>query len=149
MRTTWGTVIVGLAVAAAAGVSTTARAQGKISVEQHEGYMKALSTANAALGKKVMSNELAGAAADAQQMATILGDIEKFWAENKKDDAVKWAQEARQTATGLAGALTAGDAAKVGELRKTIGGSCTSCHTAYREGSPKEGGYRLKAGVVQ
>jgi cytochrome c556 len=61
---------------------------------------------------------------------------------------VKFSQQARQTASDLAGALTAGDAAKVKELRTALGGSCTSCHMAYREGSPQTGGYTLKAGVV-
>ena len=149
MRTIWGTALVAFAVAAAAaGTSTTAGAQAKVTVEQHEGYMKAMSQANAALNKKIKSGELTAAAADAQQIATIFGDIEKFWAQYNKTDAVKWAQDGRTNATTLAGALTAGDAAKVPEVQKVMMSSCNSCHMTYREGSPKEGGYRLKAGVA-
>jgi cytochrome c556 len=139
-------------IASATATSTTALAGGqaaaKISVEQHEGYMKALSTANAALGKKVQGDQLADAAKDALTLSTTLGDIEKFWAQNNKADGVKWSQDARKTATDLAGALTAGDAAKVKELRTALGQSCTGCHMAYREGGPQTGGYTIKAGVV-
>jgi hypothetical protein len=120
----------------------------RISVATHEGYMKALSSANAALGGKLKASDLPGAAKDAQQIAATFGDIEKFWAENKKTDAVTWAQQGRQNATDLAAALSAGDATKAEGARKQMMGSCNSCHMAYREGSPQTGGYTIKAGVV-
>jgi hypothetical protein len=151
----WGLGVIAMTAAvAAAATSTTAQGAGaqaaSITVQQHEGYMKAMSTANASLTKKLKSGELASAAGDAQQMATIFGDIERFWAQHKVADAVKWAQEGRQNASVLAGALTANDSAKVPEVQKTMMTSCNSCHMAYREGSPKEdGGYRLKAGVAK
>ena len=148
MRTTWAAAILGIGLMTAAAATTTAQAPAKITVEQHEGYMKSIASTNAALGKKVESKDLAGAAADAKQLATLLGDVEKFWAQYNKADGVKWAQDGRSNATSLAGALSGGDTAKVAELRKAVSGSCGGCHTAYREGNPKEGGYRLKAGVA-
>jgi len=125
-----------------------AQAAAKITVETHEGYMKSLSTANTALGMKIMNNQLAEAAKDAQQAATLFGDIEKFWAQNNKPDGVMWAQQGRQNATDAAGALAAGDAMKATAARKQMAASCTSCHMTYREGTPQTGGYTLKAGVV-
>jgi hypothetical protein len=132
---------------AAQGGTSGAQAAVKISVETHEGYMKNLSSVNAALGMKIMDNQLAEAAKDAQQMATLFGDIEKFWAQNNKPDGVMWAQQGRQNATDTAGALAAGDAMKATAARKQMAASCTSCHMTYREGSPQTGGYTLKAGV--
>jgi hypothetical protein len=132
---------------AAQGGTPGAQAAAKISVETHEGYMKSLSSANAALGMKIMNDQLAEAAKDAQQMATLFGDIEKFWAQNNKPDGVMWAQQGRQNATDVAGALAAGDAMKATAARKQMAASCTSCHMTYREGSPQTGGYTLKAGV--
>ena len=120
----------------------------KISVETHEGYMKTLASVNGTLGKKMMSGDLAGAAKDAQQIAATFADIEKFWTQNNKSDGVKWSQEGRQNATELATALSAGDEPKAQAARKTMSGSCASCHMAYREGGPQTGGYTLKAGVV-
>ena len=151
MRTTWGTavVVMGCAMLCAVASVTPLRAgqAARISVETHEGYMKALSSANAALGKKMMSNDLAGAAKDAQQIAATFADIEKFWAQNNKADGVKWSQEGKQNATDLAAALSAGDDPKAQAARKTMSGSCSSCHMAYREGGPPAG-YTLKAGVA-
>ena len=109
--------------------------------------MKNLSSVNATLGMKIMNDQLAEAAKDAQQMATLFGDIEKFWAQNNKSDGVMWAQQGRQNATEVAGALAAGDAMKATAARKQLAASCTSCHMTYREGSPQTGGYTLKAGV--
>jgi cytochrome c556 len=120
----------------------------KISVETHEGYMKTLTSTNQSLGTKMMSNDLAGGAKDAQQIATIFADIEKFWAQYNKSDAVKWSQEGRQNALEVAAALSAGDATKAQTARKTMSASCGSCHMTYREGGPQSGGYTLKAGVA-
>lgn len=154
MRITSGiTLMAMVGVLAGASQTTTAQAgvqaAARITVEQHEGFMKTISSANAAIGKKMMNNELADAAKDAQQLATTFGEVEKFWSQNKKDDGVMWAQQGRQAATDLAGALAAGDAAKADAARKQMAGSCGACHKTYREGSPQTGGYTIKAGVYQ
>ena len=154
MRKTWGVTFIALAVVVAcASRATTAQTPGgqaaaRVTVEQHEGLMKTISSTNAALGKKIMGNELAEAAKDAQVLATTFGDVEKFWAQNNKADAVTWAQQGKTQAANLAGALAAGDAEKVAAARKEMANSCASCHKTYREGSPQTGGYTLKAGVV-
>jgi cytochrome c556 len=176
MRTSWGLTVIALMFAVVcAGTTTTAQITGqagataragrapqaraaagaaqaaaaeKITVEQHEGYMKTISSTNAAMGKKIMSNELADAAKDAQQIAMVFGDVEKFWTQNNKSDAVMFAQQARMAATDVAGALAAGDTMKAQAARKQMQGSCGGCHMAYREGSPQTGGYTIKAGVV-
>jgi hypothetical protein len=152
-------MIVALAAVVACASSTTtaqtpgatgtagAQAAARITVEQHEGFMKTISSTNAAIGKKIMGNDLAGAASDAQTLATTFGEVERFWTQNNKADAVKWAQDGRQNASALAGALAAGDAEKANAARKQMTGSCTSCHMAYREGSPQTG-YTIKAGIV-
>ena len=104
MRTSWGTAVVmtGCAVLFAAASAAPLRAGGqaaaaKISVETHEGYMKTLSSANAALGMKIMSNDLPGAAKDAQQIAATFADIEKFWSQNNKSDGVMWSSRGGRT----------------------------------------------------
>lgn len=149
MRTNWGVTILALSVAVAVGtVAAGAQSTGKVSIADHEGYMKSLSSTNGALAAKVKSNDMAGAAKDAQQLAAIFGNVERFWSQNSKADGVKWAQQGRQTATELAGALSKGDAEQVTALRKQMSSSCSSCHMTYREGSPQTGGYTIKAGVA-
>ena len=151
MRISWGTAVVALGCAVMWAGATALRADdqaARITVETHEGYMKAMSSANAALGAKLKASDLTGAAKDVQQMAGLFGDIEKFWAENKKTDAVTWAQQGKQNATDMATALTSGDETKATAAQKQMMGSCNSCHMAYREGTPQTGGYTIKAGVV-
>ena len=160
MRITSGAMIVALlGVVACASTTTTAQAPtgtagaggqaaARVTVEQHEGFMKTIASTNAGISKKIKSNELADAANDAQQLATIFGDVERFWTQNNKADAVTWAQQGRQAATEMAGALAAGDAVKASAAQKQMSGSCGSCHKTYREGSPQTGGYTIKAGVA-
>jgi cytochrome c556 len=147
MRTNWGTSILALGAVLTCAAVLAAQAP-RISVEEHEGFMKSISSSNATLGKKVMSNDLAGAVSDAQAIVKLLASVELFWTQNNKADGTMFAMDAQKTATALAGALQAGDATNVAALRKQLGGNCTSCHMAYREGSPQTGGYTLKAGVV-
>jgi hypothetical protein len=93
------------------------------------------------------SGALADAAKNAQQLSTLFGDVERFFAQNKKDDAVKLAQTARTGASDVAGAAGAGDATKAMAAAGTVGTTCTPCHTAYREGDAKTG-YQLRAGTL-
>lgn len=152
MRITWGVTVFALAVVVAgAGIhmeTVQAQAGAAPTVEQFPALMKTISSTQTSLRAKMKENNLADAAKDAQIIATTFGDVEKFFASRSKADGVKWAQEGRTGATAVAGALTAGDAMKAqGEL-KTMAGSCTSCHMAYREGGPQAGGYKFKEGSI-
>jgi hypothetical protein len=142
----------GLAVVATATMSTTTALAGgqagaKVTVEQHETAMKTIATANGVLGKSLAADP-AAAAKEAATIAAAFGEVERFWTQYNKADAVTWSQQAKQAATGLAAAITAKDDAKVQELRKSLTSNCGACHTAYREGGPQTGGYTLKAGIV-
>ena len=160
MRITWGATILALAVVA--GVSRTAttieaappaagagaQAAANVTPEQLEGYMKSISSTQTTLRAKLKENQLADAAKDAQQLATTFGDVEKFFAQRSKTDAVSWAQLGKTGATAVAGALTAGDAAKANTELGNMAASCKQCHAAYREGGPQAGGYTIKAGSI-
>ena len=119
-------------------------AQTTVTVEQHEAAMKQIAQANGALGKAIKSNTLADAATQAETLATQFALVERFWAQHKKDDAVKLAQTARQGATDTAAAAKAGDQMKAQMAAGNIGGTCKQCHGTYREGNPQEG-FRIAA----
>jgi cytochrome c556 len=133
---------VGLAVASAA-----AQAPAPVTIEQHEAAMKQMATANGAMQKAVKSNALADAATQAETVAAQFAIIERFWTQNKKDDAIKLAQTARQGAMDVAAAAKAGDQMKAQMAAGNIGGTCKQCHGTYREGDPQTG-YRVKADAV-
>src|SRR6478609_6501952 len=130
-------------VASGAGPQAAAR----MTPEQLDAAMKTISATNAALGMKLMNNDLPGAAKDAQTLATAFADVERFWAQANKADAVKLAQEARIAASESAAAATAGDATKAAASRSNMTGTCKQCHGVYREGDA-QAGYRIKAGVL-
>ena len=144
MRMTWGVAILALAIAA--GTGQTVMTQGTMTPEQLEASMKGIASAQQALGAKMKGNQLADAAKDAEQLATHFGEVEKFFAQHKKSDAVTWAQQGKTSATALASALAAGDTAKATTERTNMGATCKQCHSAYREGAP--GNYTIKAGAI-
>jgi hypothetical protein len=155
MRITWAATILALAVlAAGAGRSmTTVEAAGQaapaaaaVTVEQFPGLMKTISSGNQAARGKMKANDHAGAATDVLGVATAFGEVEKFFASKNKADAVTWAQAAKTAATAAASALAAGDATKATADLGIMAGTCTQCHTAYREGTP--GSYKFKEGAI-
>ena len=109
--------------------------------------MKNIGTTFPANRMQLMANQLPAASKGAEELAVWFGDVERFWAQNNKPDAVKWAQDARTFATQVADAATAGDAMKATQAANNMQGACKQCHGTYREMDPA-GGFRIKAGVL-
>jgi len=135
----------GAAPAAQGGAG--AQAAARMTPEQLDAAMKTVSSTNGALGMKLMSNDLPGAAKDAQTLASTFADVERFFAQANKQDAVMFAQQARMGASETAAAATAGDAMKAAAARGNMTATCKQCHGVYREGDAQTG-YRIKAGVL-
>ena len=110
--------------------------------------MQKIGAAAAAAQMHLTGKRLPDTAKEAQDVATLFGDVEKFWAQNNRSDAVAWAQQARKAATEFAGAAAAGDAMKSQVAATSMMGNCRMCHDAYREPDGR-GGFRLKAGVIR
>ncbi len=130
------------AAGAAAGASVT--------IAQHEATMKQIAQTNGALQKSIKSNDLPGAADQAQTLAGHFATVEQFWSQRNKPDAVKLAQTGRQGATDAAAAAKAGDQMKAQMAAGNVGGTCTPCHGTYREGDAQTG-FRIaaSAGITQ
>ena len=144
----------GAAAAARAGGAAAApqsgagpQAAARMTPEQLDNAMKTVNATNAALGMKLMSNDLPGAAKDAQTLASTFAEVERFWAQANKADAVKLAEQARMAASESAAAATAGDGMKAAAARSNMTATCKQCHGLYREGDAQTG-YRIKAGVL-
>jgi cytochrome c556 len=133
-----------------AGTANTSGAQAaaRMTEQDYEKLMKQVGPTYQSLRKNLQDNKIADAAKEAQQLAELFGNVEKFWAQNNREDAVKWAAQARTYAAEAAGAATAGDAAKANAAAGNMGGACKSCHGTYRE-SDGAGGYRIKPGVIK
>lgn len=133
----------------ASSTANTAGAQAAalLTPEDLEKRMESIGTTFPAMRMHLMGGTLQDAAKEAQQLATLFGDVERFWAQHKREDAVKWAQSARMFAAEAAGAATANDAMKAMQAANNMQGACKQCHGTYREMDPA-GGFRIKPGVV-
>jgi cytochrome c556 len=154
MRILTGMVVLtlGFSIGGATTSTTSARGggaavQAAMTEADYDGLMKKVGPTNGAMRKKIMGNMLADAAKDAQTLATLFGDVERFWTQQKKTDAMKWAAEARMFATEIAGAAAGGDQMKTQQAADNLLGDCKQCHGMYREGSA-EAGFRIKPGTI-
>ena len=72
----------------------------------------------------------AAAAGDATKLADTFDKVAVFWKARNADDAVKFAETARDAAK----AIAAGSGEKAANLQK-IQSTCGGCHSAHREGT--------------
>jgi hypothetical protein len=79
----------------------------------------------------------------AEELGGVYEEMIGFWRQRAAADAVKISEEGKAAAVILASAAKAGDSAKADEAFKTLGGTCRSCHEAFRE-KTAAGTYRIK-----
>jgi cytochrome c556 len=155
MRILTGVVVLalGFSVGCAGRTSTTAAGgggaatQAKMTEADYDALMKKVGPTNGGMRKAIMSNQLADAGKNAQTLAMLFGDVERFWTQYEVMDAAKIAAEARQNATATAGAAAAGDQMKTQQAADNLLAQCKQCHGMYRAGS-QEAGFMIKPGVL-
>jgi cytochrome c556 len=133
------------AVAATTGESDP---QARMAPQDLEQLMQKIGPTYSSLRKNLQGGDTGAAGKQAQQLAELFGGVEKFWTQHNRPDAVKWAGQARTTASESAGSAVGGDAAKAAAAAENMGAACKQCHGTYRE-SDGQGGYRIKPGVLQ
>jgi cytochrome c556 len=79
----------------------------------------------------------------AERIASNFENMIHFWRQRGIADATEWSMQGKAAALQLAAAAYAGDAEKAAAAQKTLGGTCRTCHTAYREQSA-DGTYRIR-----
>ena len=142
-----GTTTPQASTTANATASASSQTPAQLTPQDLERRMKEIGTSYPALRKHLMGGMTADAAKEAQELATLFGDVERFWAQHKRTDAVKWAQDARTFATEASGAATAGDAMKATQAANNMQAACKQCHGTNREADPA-GGLRIRAGII-
>jgi cytochrome c556 len=151
MRILSGVVVLALglsiAVTSTAAGGGGAAAQGRMTEADYDALMKKVGPTNGAMRKQIMGNMLPDAAKSAQTLATLFGDVERFWTQHKVKDAMMWAGDARKYATETAGAAATGDQMKAQMAADNLLGQCKQCHGTYRMGS-QEAGFSIKPGVL-
>jgi cytochrome c556 len=127
--------------------SASAEAAAQLGPADLEKLMQKIGPTYQSVRKNLQGGSVAEAGKEAQQLGELFGNVEKFWAQHNKEDAVKWAQQARTYASDVAGSAVGGNPAKATAIAENMGGVCKQCHGTYRE-SDGEGGYRIKPGVI-
>jgi hypothetical protein len=127
--------------------STGAQAAAKLTVQEYDAFEKKIGTGFSGLQMQLAARDGQNASKEAAQMAVVFGDVEQFWAQNHKPDAVKWAQQSAMFASQIAGAVTAGDFTKAKQAQANLERTCNQCHGAYRQ-TDAAGGFAVK-GVAQ
>ena len=128
---------------------------GPISEQDYDGIMKKVGTAFAAVSKNLDAGDVDRAVKDAQQLSELFTAAEKFWAQHKRDDAVRFAQAARKQADEVVSGVTAargylksdskvqsGVQIRLSRARGSVSAmktTCQRCHSAYREGDATAG----------
>jgi hypothetical protein len=107
-------------------------AQDAADLPQFQTWMKTAAGANAALRTAVTAKDAAAIKDNSAKMADSFDAMAKYWTKLHKDDAVKFAEDARDASKAVASATS--DADQAAALQK-IAGACRGCHTPYRNGS--------------
>jgi len=128
---------------------TVAVAQQVTTPEALDAAMKKIGAAQGATAKAIKSDAFADARTQVAIVKQALGDVQGFWAANKKDDAVQMAKDAIAKITALEAALSAATPNQEAAFAafKEAGGTCAACHKAYRVQN-EDKTYSLRPGAI-
>jgi len=146
-RTAGGGKVVGPANPEGPANTSGAQAAARLTVQDYDKVEMNVGDGYATLQKQLAGGQVKEASQTAQDLTVSLAESERFWAQNKKADALKWVQDARALALQVVAATTAGDGAKANQAAANMQGACKQCHATYREADPA-GGYRVKPAAV-
>lgn len=139
-----------VAVLLVAGFGSLLFAQQKVTTpEELDKTMKKVQPAMQAAQKALKSESYADARAQLAIVKQAMEDSHEFWVIHKKDDAIKTNEEtvAKLDAVDKLLSATPVDTAGVQAALKEMGGSCNTCHKAYRV-RDAENNYILKPGSI-
>ena len=128
----------GLAVVLGAGAVVTAQSK---TDEDYDKLMKAVGAANGAMRK---ATEPAAQGAEAAKLVALFKDAQQFWSARKNTEAADWSAAAMNHAANIEKAAKANNAEGIAAGLKELGGTCSTCHTKYREKT--ETGFAIKKG---
>ena len=143
MRSLCGVLVLGLVVSA----SYRLQAQGSAHSRDLSGEDEGGGPGKRRGAEGTQGRRRADAVAPAKTASAAFADIEKFWAAQKKDDAVKLAASARMGFADAAAAAAKGDLMAAQMAAGNATANCKQCHGLYREGDP-QAGFKFKAGAV-
>ena len=120
-------------------------AAGAVAAQQNTEFTAWMKTAGRAFGALNKLDKKTGkeAVSAAERLGGVYEEMIGYWRQRNLADAEKWAVTGKAAAAELAADAFANDADRAGQALQTLGETCHSCHTKYRESMP-DGTYRFK-----
>jgi hypothetical protein len=110
-----------------------------------DAVMKRVNPAFGEVRKGLEAGDAGMAKQQADTLAGLFRDTERFFAQRKTDDATRWAQEATSIAESIAAQAAAGKTEDARAAVTRLQALCQSCHSAHRE-RDEDGQYRVRPG---
>jgi len=119
-------------------------------VASPEDFEKAMTDVQGTFGplrRSIEAGDAAEIASGAQELTDIFAGVQAFWESHGVDEAAGIAKTAHDAAASIKAAADAGDLDAVRPAAQSLGGTCRTCHMAYRE-RVSDGVFKFKDGVL-
>jgi len=111
----------------------------------YDATMKKVGPAFAGLRKSIEAMDANVAKTSTATLKAAFADVEKYWEAKGKHDAHGWANDASKAVASIETAVAASKWDEVKASAGSLGKTCQTCHTAYRE-KAEDGTFRMKPG---
>jgi hypothetical protein len=112
-----------------------------------DAVMKVIGPASTALQAAVQASTLDVVIENATKLQAAFAQTAPVWTDLHQRSAALWAEEAREDAVAVQSAAAAGDLEKVKKTAATLGLTCGTCHSMFRE-REDDGTYRIKLATL-
>ena len=140
MRASRFFLVTGLTLLVGLGSAVMLTAQSKTD-EDYDKVMKGVGAANGAMRK---GTDPDAQAAEAAKLVALFKDAQQFWTGRNNKEAADWAGAAMKHAASAEAAFKAKNTEASAAALKELGGTCSTCHSKYREKT--ETGFAIRKG---
>lgn len=131
----------------AGGLVVWAQAREVTSPDDLEAAMQDVQRTFRPLRQSIDAGNRAEIAAGAETLTEIFAGVQGFWESHDVDEAAEIAKTAHDAAASIKEAADAGKLDAIGPAAQSLGGTCRTCHMAYRE-RVSDGVFKIKDGVL-
>ncbi|HXU92343.1 MAG TPA: hypothetical protein VFP33_01670 [Gallionella sp.] len=97
-----------------------------------EDSMQLMEDRNKSLSSRIALKDAAGAKEDAQALAEMFADVETYFAQKGKGDAVDWSKQSRELSADISRYVAAKDFDHASQSAVTLSKTCKTCHQTYK-----------------
>lgn len=98
-----------------------------------EDSMQLMDDRNKSLSSNISLRDAAGAKDDARALNEMFADVELYFAQKGKSDAVDWSKQSRELSAEITRFIAASDFDHASQSAVTLSKTCKACHEVYKE----------------